>query len=148
MNIMPALTTRKLTLKQRRWLDKYYECGNATEAAMFAYDCKDRESASAIGVQNLGKLSFNDIMDGVGLTDHKLISKIQQKMEAKKAIVISNKVAMVDDNQAQLKAVEIGAKFRGRLNDSNTTNIQVNNIIPLLGGDTSKNAIHQDTSNE
>lgn len=47
---------RELTLKQKRFVDKYIETGNATESAMQAYQLNNRKSAKAIGSQNLSKL--------------------------------------------------------------------------------------------
>ena len=57
----------KLTLKQRRWIKKYIETGNATEAAMQVYNCKNRNVAESIGSENLGKLAFSELMDQMGL---------------------------------------------------------------------------------
>lgn len=117
----------KLTFKQRRWLDEYYRTGNATEASMIAYNCKNRSVGSAIGQQNLTKLSFDDILDGVGLTDLKLSKKINDKLEAKRAVVIKDKVAMFDDHPAQLKAVELAFRLKGRLKGDE----EVSNGVPL-----------------
>ena len=63
-----------LTLKQRKWIKEYIETGNATEAAMRVYDVKDRESANAIGSENLAKLSFPELMEEMGLTDVALLN--------------------------------------------------------------------------
>lgn len=68
------MNDRKLTLKQRKWIKKYIETGNATEAAMQVYDCKNREVAESIGSENLGKLAFRDLMDEMGLTDITLLN--------------------------------------------------------------------------
>jgi len=64
----------KLTIKQRKWLKLYIETGNATEAAMQAYDCKDRDSARALGSENLAKLNISELMENMGLTDVALIN--------------------------------------------------------------------------
>ena len=45
----------KLTIKQRKFVDKYVEIWNATESASQVYDCKNRTTASAIGTENLWK---------------------------------------------------------------------------------------------
>jgi phage terminase small subunit len=47
---------RKLTLKQKRFADKYLEYGNATQAAFEVYDTEDRDTAKAIACENLTKL--------------------------------------------------------------------------------------------
>lgn len=64
----------KLTIKQRKWLKLYIETGNATEAAFQAYDCKDRDSARALGSENLAKLNISELMENMGLTDVALIN--------------------------------------------------------------------------
>ncbi|OGG13788.1 hypothetical protein A2773_01540 [Candidatus Gottesmanbacteria bacterium RIFCSPHIGHO2_01_FULL_39_10] len=63
-----ANDTSNLTLKQRKWLKAYIECGNATEAAMRAYDCKTRRSANAIGAKNLSKINLGNALEDEGLT--------------------------------------------------------------------------------
>ncbi len=45
----------KLTLKQKRFADKYLELGNATEAAAQTYDVVKRSTADVIGHENLAK---------------------------------------------------------------------------------------------
>ena len=109
---------KKRTFKQRKWFDEYIKTGNATEAAMAAYGCKTREVAATIGYENIRKLDFNDIMDGVGLTDQKLISKVNQKLEAKDPREVNGKWGMVDNHQVQLKATELAFKLKGRLKDN------------------------------
>lgn len=63
-----------LTLKQRKWIKEYIETGNATEAAMRVYDVKDRDSANAIGSENLAKLSMPELMEEMKLTDVALVN--------------------------------------------------------------------------
>lgn len=78
--------TDGLTLKQRKWLQAYLETGNATEAAWQVYDCKDRDSASAIGSENLRKLSFSEILEAGGVTDAELIRVGREGLNATKVI--------------------------------------------------------------
>jgi len=75
-----------LTLKQRKWLKLYLELGNATEAAMQVYDCKDRNSAAQIGYENLRKLDYEDFMEEAGITDHLLQQKIIEGLDANRTI--------------------------------------------------------------
>ena len=51
---------RKLTIKQRKFIDRVVETGNATESASQVYDVKNRNSANAIGAENLAKPSIKD----------------------------------------------------------------------------------------
>ena len=79
-------TNDTLTFKQRKWLKLYLDCGNATEAAMQSYDCKDRESAAQIGFENLRKLDYTDFMEAAGVTDHLLQQKLFEGLSATKQI--------------------------------------------------------------
>jgi phage terminase small subunit len=67
---------KSLTIKQRKWMKEYIQTGNATEAAMRVYDCKNRNVANAIGSQNLVKLNVNELVEKNGLTDIALIRKL------------------------------------------------------------------------
>ena len=122
---------KKLTFKQRKFFDIYYETGNASEAAMRAYDCKDRFVAKSIGNKLLTKVDFNDILEGVGLTDVALSKKIQEKLQAKDPKFINNKWVMADNHQVQLKATELGLKLRGRLKDSIDVSGELNANIQI-----------------
>lgn len=46
---------RKLSIKQRIFVDEYLKKKNATKAAMKAYDTKNEATARAIGSENLSK---------------------------------------------------------------------------------------------
>ena len=64
----------KLTIKQRKWIKEYIKTGNATEAAMRVYDCKDKGSAAQIGWENMRKLDMAELMEEMGLTDVALMN--------------------------------------------------------------------------
>lgn len=80
----------KLTLKQRRWLKEYVECGNATEAASRVYACKNRDSANAIGAQNLAKISIDILLEESGVSDAKLVRTLMEGMDATKPLGRAN----------------------------------------------------------
>jgi hypothetical protein len=90
---------------------------NATEAAMQAYDCKDRQVASAIGGENLRKLSFIDMLDAVGLTDDDLAVALQEGRHATRPIVVNDKVQGVADYATRHRYVETLLKVKGKLAD-------------------------------
>ncbi len=75
---------RKLTLKQRKWLEVYLETGNATEAARQAYNCKSDGAAGVIGYENLRKLkiSISEMMDRMGLSDARLMKILEDGLTA------------------------------------------------------------------
>ena len=80
-----------LTLKQRKWLKEYIECGNATEAAMRVYTCKNRDSANAIGAQNLAKIKIDVLLEESGISDAKLVKTLMEGMDATKPLGSGNR---------------------------------------------------------
>ena len=124
---------RDLTLKQRRWIKEYIKTGNATEAAMRVYDCKDRESANALGNENLAKLSMPELMEDLGLTDVALMNIGAEGMtKANKIHGTNDNFVEIPDYGVRHKYWETMLKLKRRLGSENQTNIQVN-IQPILG---------------
>lgn len=118
---------RTLTIKQRKWLKLYLELGNATEAAMQVYDCKDRDSAKAMGGENLSKLNFADLMEEGGITDIKLSGVLHEGLEANRVISAMNTDRQangatadfidVPDHAVRHKYLETALKLKRRLKD-------------------------------
>ena len=114
-----------LTLKQRKWLKLYLELGNATEAAMQVYDCKDRDVAKSIGWENLTKLDFSDFLEEAGITDNLLQKKIIEGLDATKTVsaLKTSREATADstdfidvpDFLARHKYLETALKLKQRL---------------------------------
>ena len=131
---------KDLTMKQRKWVNEYMRTGNATQSAMKVYRCKNLNTASTIGSQNLTKLNIplSKLMDSMGLSKGKLINKINDKLESKKIHGTSDDFIEVDDNPSQLKAVEIAGKWLG-VDKGSTVNVQVN--VPILGGKSNLDSI-------
>lgn len=117
----------ELTLKQRKWIKIYLECGNATEAAMKVYDCKDRDSAAVIGFENLRKLNYTEFLEEAGITDDLLQKKVIEGLEANRTVSakIIGKTADsqtddfidVPDFIARHKYLETALKLKQRLID-------------------------------
>lgn len=135
----------ELTLKQRRWLKIYLECGNATEAAMQSYDCKDRESAAQIGYENLRKLDYREFLEEAGITDNILLKKVAEGLDAirtisavnagKNATASSTDFIDVPDYGVRLRYLEIAYKLKHRLierKDITTDNKPL--PAPIYGG--------------
>ena len=78
------MARRDLTVKQRKWLKLYVKLGNATEAAMQVYDCKDREIAASVGCENLTKLKgkYTEVMEAAGIDDAFLAKVLRDGLEA------------------------------------------------------------------
>jgi hypothetical protein len=110
--------TLDLTLKQRKWIKAYIETGNATEAAMRVYDVKNRESASAIGAENLGKLRMSELMEEMGLTDVALINIGTEGMT--KAVKQSVTGEVFPDYNVRRGYWETLLKVKGKLRDVTT----------------------------
>jgi len=134
------IDTKELTVKQQLFIKELMVTLSPTEAAMRAYDCKTRASASQIAYENLRKLeiSITELMDKMGLTDEEDISDLNRLRKAQKVVgylnqykkdkdgkiekiepdeVVSNEFVYVDDNQVQLKALELSLNLKGRLKD-------------------------------
>lgn len=125
--ILSDMAEQELTLKQRKWLSVYLSCGNATEAAMQAYDTDDRDSAGVIGYENLRKLNYEDFLESAGITDKLLQEKIVEGLDAtrtvsavntgKNATADSTDFVDVPDFMARHKYLETALKLKKRLID-------------------------------
>jgi phage terminase small subunit len=69
----------KLTLKQRSFANGYLESGNATEAANRAYKPKNRNTAHAIGVENLRKPTIKAFLDEKARDAVLMVYKLSQR---------------------------------------------------------------------
>lgn len=133
--MVKPLTDKPLTIKQRKFLRALIRTGEPTEAAFQAYDCKNRKIASVIASQNLCKLNiqFLDLIERMGLTNEEDVADLKRLRKAKRLhacdVMIhdengqlkvnknSNDWIEVDDNQSQLKALELTLKLKGHLKE-------------------------------
>jgi len=126
--ISKDITKRKLTFKQSKWIKEYIETGNATEAAMRVYDCKDRDSARALGSENLAKLSISELMEEMGLTDVALINIGAEGMtKANKSLMDGS---VVPDYNVRRGYWETMLKLKGKLRDNPIINDTKILVIP------------------
>jgi dihydroorotase-like cyclic amidohydrolase len=136
MPAKPIVKRPPKTIKEKKFVKKYLEIGNATEAAMQVYDASSRDSAHSIATQNLQKLSFVDILEKHGITDDKLASVLLDGLEANRTIsTISGKEANggtvdfvdVPDYAVRHKYLETGLKVKNKfpLNDGTNVDIKV-----------------------
>lgn len=123
----PTTLQTKLTSKQRDWLKIYLKTGNATKAAREVYDCKDDHSAAQIGYENLKKLDISSALEEAGITDQKLLKKLDEGLEAQRVIsaVNTKKQATgattdfieVPDYTVRHKYLETALKLKKRMSD-------------------------------
>lgn len=113
-----------LTIKQSNFLDKYFETGNATEAAMCTYDVKNRKVARNIGSENLAKLGnvVRQMMEERGLTLPLLIETVKVAIGANKRRrdFETGEVWYEPDHKTRLQAVDRAARWLGLESDKFT----------------------------
>lgn len=102
---------RRLTLKQKKFVRKFLETGNATEAASESYNAKDRVVAASIGKENLQKPQIIDELDIVmqeeGIEDRTILRALKTNLEKGAGV----KARAADSN----RAAELLLKIRGKL---------------------------------
>ncbi len=80
--------SKRLTLKQLKFIQIYIETGNATKAAMETYRCKNENVAKSVGSENLTKPDIACEIDKYrkkdGLSIQKAINAINDGYEAEK----------------------------------------------------------------
>ena len=124
----------KLTGKRLAWLSAYTDQSNpktflnATQSAMAVYSNRKKnqtkeqryQSHASIGNENLKLLEkeINKWMDEVGLSENYLKKRLLELTKAKKTKFFAEKGVItdqveVDDNSTQLKAVDMGFKYKG-----------------------------------
>ena len=115
---------RDLTLKQRKWIKKYIETGNATVAARAVYNCKNDVVAATIGSENLRKLQIQELMEEMGLTDVALVNVgTKGMMEANKSLMDGS---VVPDYSTRHKYWDTMLKLKRKLGPETVVNQQFN----------------------
>src|ERR1700722_15923977 len=67
-----------LTQKQNKFVQEYLDTGNATEAASRAYKPKNRNTAHAIGAENLRKPTIKAFLEGKANDAASMVYKLSQ----------------------------------------------------------------------
>ena len=75
---------RRMTFKERKFVLNYLSTGDATEAAMRAYNVRNRSNASTVGQDVLKRLDFNLILELAGASDSQLALKMSEGLNANK----------------------------------------------------------------
>jgi hypothetical protein len=116
--VKTPLLKQKLTPKQRKWIKVYSETLNATEAAMQAYDCKNRDVAKQIGFENITKLDFIELMDTIGLTDEYLVKTVRDGFSSSRGMLVNGKVVGLPDYTTRHRYLETALKLKGKLDNN------------------------------
>lgn len=113
---------RKLSLKQLKFIRAYLKTGNQTQAALQAYDTKDKNTAHVIGSENLQKPTINaEIQKAhkkMGITPDLLTQKLKEGLNAHEIKYFQHEGEVIDkrvcvDHNARRGYLEIAHKLRG-----------------------------------
>jgi len=129
--IAPA--QKKLTKKQRKWIKVYRQTLNATEAAMQAYDCKNRDVAKQIGSENIAKLDWFDLLNYSGLDDETLVKANVEGLKATRPVLdpTTNTLQAVADYSVRHKYLETALKLKNKLQDTQKVELTGKDGEPL-----------------
>lgn len=109
---------KNLTIKQRRFVKEYVATGNATGSALSAYNVKNYNVAKSIGQENLTKPylieEINSLMEGRGITDEKLLEKLEAGLAAVKIVEYKGKLVEtnIPDLQLQHKFLDTALRLK------------------------------------
>ena len=117
---------RKLTVKQKNYIDKYLETQNATESVAQVYNVKNRNMARVIAFRNMrnpqivGEIEKR--LEKVDITDDMVMQKYKEGMEA---TVVTNYKGEADetsiaDHNVRHKFLQDVAKMKGWLKNNDT----------------------------
>lgn len=121
------------TMKEKKFVKEYIENGgNATVAALKAYDTTSVNSAKRIGSENTTKLNFDYYFEKAGLTDEVIAQSITRKvLSATKQNQFTGEIE--DDHAIQLKATELALKVMGKFAPEKApVNPDGSTVIPIL----------------
>jgi len=114
---IPVIHNEKkhVTIKQKRWLQYYLKTGDSVKSARKAYKCS-KESAYTIANDNLSKLEYPQFLEGIGITDVKLATKLNEGLEAHKIVTSHTEPdRIIPDMPTRHKYLETALKLKKRL---------------------------------
>lgn len=131
---------KPLSYKHREYTKNLVKAkGNQTEAYLRTYPDCDPKNAPALASRLVTAkpeilTQARRSLEKNGVSLDVLSKKLKEKLESQKVIVVDNNVQHVNDNSAQLKAVELAYKVHGALKDTDNSvniNVQHNQAIIL-----------------
>jgi len=115
---------KKLSVKEKKFLKHYIECGNLAQSARFAgMKGKDNHSLSQQGYRlpKRIELQFDELMEMKGLTDSRILAGIEALTEATivKAKTKDGETIIKEyaDSATRLRAWELLARLKGKLKE-------------------------------
>ena len=98
------------TFKQRKFLKRYVETGNITQATMESFATTDRKNAVSLGREVLAKKGVQKLLQKY-ISDDEVLQTVKDQLTAETPKGRSE--TMVPDNMARLKAADIALKLKG-----------------------------------
>ncbi len=115
---MQGSPDRKLTPKQRAFVQYYIETGSAPEAAMMAYNCSSRNSARVIAHRNRHHPKIIAYIKSLG-SEHNLVERsiqtLAKGLDATQNIINrkTGESSEIPDHEIRLETAKILLKLRG-----------------------------------
>lgn len=105
---------KKLTKKQKDFIEAYAETGNGTQAALSAYDTDSPKVASVIAAENLTKPSIQIALEEA-LPDSMLLEVHREGLFASKTVFNTEKEPVGEDADYAVRAkyLDMGYKLKG-----------------------------------
>lgn len=149
---MPLRKKKKLTLKERKFIQGFVRLGNATKAAEAAgYSSKTRAALRVKGSDNLRKLALpiKQIMDRMGLDDVSLVGKLDEGLDAMLVKTASHEGRITDqvayvDYPTRREYLDIAFKLRGYPEKDSDQEVPSINIIIHPAGGSEEVKIHKE----
>lgn len=133
---MPYL--RKLSLKQRGFCKSFVENkGNATEAALANYNCKNRNMANVLGSVNLDKPMIKNeierLMESKEITDSVMMDKLKEGLNANVVATFQGDATETEipDHDKRFKWWDAAAKIKNLYPATETINKNLNLDLQL-----------------
>ncbi len=115
--LIGVIMAEMATTKQKTFIKEVAGGKSLTDAAMVAYQPKDRHAASVIGSRTLKAPSIQKLLNKMGLGEKEIVKVLQETLRANKTMVINGTPHSVPDYYTRLKTAEIGLKLQGHLTE-------------------------------
>lgn len=119
----PPESYQRLTPKKQKFIQGLLENKTPTEAALAAYDCRDRASAKTIGIKLMKEedvaVSYADLLAQEGVGKRRRVQRMAELIESK-------------DTAAVCRMIELAAKLDGSLTEKIEHSVSIESIRALM----------------